>query len=124
MPELVNQTVIITNDNGDILIDPVERDLFEDEQVKWICRELAWEVRFDQAGSNTPFNVDIYGPGLIPPPVDPDTNPDLPPEEIPGELSGPIQDDALEGFYYYSVQVGEFGPLLARVKVIRGPRPK
>ena len=123
MPELVNQPITITNDNGDITIKPLERDLFEGEQVQWICRELAWEVRFDQAGSNTPFNVDVFGPGLIPPPVDPDENPDLPPEEIPGELSGPARDDAVEGFYYYAAQVGGFGPLMARVKIIRGGRP-
>ncbi len=124
MPELVNQPVTITNDNGEVTITPLERDLYDGEQVKWICQELAWEVRFDQVGSNTPFEVDVFGPGLIPPPVDPDTNPDLPPEEIPGELSGPIREDAFEGLYYYSTQVGEFGPLLARVKVIRGPRPR
>jgi hypothetical protein len=123
VPALVNQPVTITNNNGELSVTPVERDLYDGEQVKWICQELAWEVRFDQAGSNTPFNVDVFGPGLIPPPVDPDENPDLPPEEIPGELSGPVREDALEGFYYYSAQVNGFGPLLARVKIFRKPRP-
>lgn len=123
MPELVNQPITITNHNGDITIEPIERDLYNGEQINWICRELAWEVRFDQAGSNTPFNVDIFGPGLIPPPVEPDTNPDLPSDEIPGEVSGAIREDALEGNYYYSAQVGGFGPLMARVKIIRGGRP-
>ena len=123
MSALVNQPITITNDNGDVTIAPLERDLFDGEQVKWICRELAWEIRFDQVGSNTPFSVDVFGPGLIPPPVDPDTNPDLPPGEIPGELSGPVRGDALEGEYAYSVQVAGFGPLSARIKIQRGSRP-
>ncbi len=121
--KLVDQPITITNSNGEITIEPLERDLYEGEQVKWICRELTWEVRFDQVGSNTPFSADVFGPGLIPPPVDPDENPDLPPDEIPGELSGAVREDALEGNYYYSAQVGGFGPLMARVRIIRRPRP-
>jgi hypothetical protein len=124
VPRLVNQPITITNDNGTITVEPVERDLYEGEQVKWICGELAWEVRFDQAGSVTPFSTDVFGPGLIPPPVDPDTNPDLPPDEVPGELSGAVREDAAEGNYDYSLQVAGFGPLTARVKFIRGPRPR
>lgn len=123
MPEIVKQPIQITLSNGEITVDPVDRDLYDGEQIEWICRELAWEARFDQAGSKTPFEVDIFGPGLVGPPVIPDIDPDLPVEEIPGELSGPIRDEAPEGNYYYSVQAGGFGPLLARVKIIRGPRP-
>ena len=122
MPEITKQPIRISLSNGEITVDPIERDLFDGEQIEWICRELAWETRFDQAGSNTPFDVDIFGPGLIPPPVDPDTDPDLPPVEFPTELSGPIRDDAIEGNYYYSTQVGGFGPFLARVKIFRRPR--
>jgi hypothetical protein len=122
MPEIIKQPITITLSNGEITVEPLERDLFNGEQVEWICQQLAWEVRFDQAGSTTPFAVDIFGPGLIPPPVDPDTNPDLPPDEIPTELSGPIREDAEEGNYFYSAQVGGFGPLLARVKIIRRQR--
>lgn len=123
MPETVNQPVAITLNNGLITVEPVERDLYDGEQIAWNCQQLAWEVRFDQAGSATPFMVDIFGPGLIPPPVDPDINPDLPSDEIPTEISGTVRDDALEGFYYYSAQIGGFGPVLARVRVIRGNRP-
>lgn len=123
MPEIVKQPVTITLSNGELTIEPVERDLFNGEQVEWICRQLTWEVRFDQAGSATPFTVDIFGPGLIPPPGQPDINPDLPPDEIPTEVSGLVREDALEGFYYYSAQVGGIGPLLGRIKIIRGGRP-
>lgn len=121
VPELV---VTISKDNGEVSVSPIERDIYDNEQVKWICQSSAWEVRFDQVGSATPFNVDVFGPGLLPPPVDPDINPDLPPDDMPGELSGQIREDVAEGVYHYSVQVDDFGPLLARVKVIRGPRPR
>lgn len=122
VPTLVNQPITIKNENGNITIEPLERDLFEGEQVKWICSELAWEIRFDQPDSNTPFSSDVFGPGLIPPPVDPDTNPDLPPDEVPGELTGPFRDDTAEGSYGYTAQVGNFGPLTARIKIFRRPR--
>jgi hypothetical protein len=121
---LVNQPVTITNDNGNITVTPIERDLYDGEQVKWICQELAWEVRFDQVNSQTPFEVDVFGPGLIPPTLDPDTNLELLPDELPGEVSGPVRDDALQGEYFYSVQVGAFGPLTARIRIIGGPRPR
>ncbi|MBS1809683.1 MAG: hypothetical protein JST84_16095 [Acidobacteria bacterium] len=122
MPELTKQPVKITLVNGEVSIDPVERDLFEQEEIAWVCPELSWEVRFDQAGSPTPFVEDVFGPGVIPLPVDPDEDPDLPTPEIPAELSGPIRDEVVDGEYFYSVQVGGFGPLLARVKIFRRPR--
>ncbi|MFN7928673.1 MAG: hypothetical protein U0Y68_12120 [Blastocatellia bacterium] len=123
MPETVKQPVTITLSNGEITVEPVDRDLFLGEQVAWTCKQLAWEVRFDQAGSNTPFTVDVFGPGLIPPPIiDPDTDPDTPPDEVPAELSGQFREDAEEGNYYYSVQVGAFGPLMARIKIFRRQR--
>ncbi|MBL8203594.1 MAG: hypothetical protein JNM09_05135 [Blastocatellia bacterium] len=123
-PALVEQLVTITNDNGNITVEPMERDLYDGEQIKWICQELAWEVRFDQVGSTTPFEGDVFGPGLIPLPVKPESSLDFPVEEILEEISGPVRDDASEGLYAYSIQVGEFGPLQARVKFIRGPRPR
>ena len=122
--DLVNQPVTIANDNGKITVTPLERDLYDGEQVKWICQELAWEIRFDQVGSQTPFDGDVFGPGLIPLALDPDTNPNLPPDEIPGELSGPVREDTLPGEYFYTVQVGAFGPLSARIRIIGGPRPR
>lgn len=124
VPELVKQPVTISIEDGEIKVTPFERDLFDGEQVVWICQELAWEVRFDQVGSNTPFNSDIFGPGLIPPPTQPDINPDAPPDEILGDLSGGVRTDAPEGNYFYTAEIGGFGPLTARMKFIRGPRPR
>ena len=103
-------------------VDPLERDLFDGEQVLWICSEPAWETRFDQAGSATPFEEDVFGPGLIPALTDASLVDDLPQVELT-EPSGSVREDVLDGDYSYSVQVGGFGPLNARVKIIRGGRP-
>ena len=119
---LLNQPVRIIVSEGNVTVDPLERDLFDGEQVLWICSEPAWETRFDQAGSGTPFVEDAFGPGLIPALTDDSLVDDLPQVELT-EPSGSVREDVLDGDYSYSVQVGGFGPLNARVKIRRGPRP-
>lgn len=121
---LVKQPVRITVTNGNVVVDPVERDLYDGEQVEWICTESAWETRFDVADSNTPFDSDVFGPGLLSAVALPESASDLPQIDEVSDLSGSIRDEVLTGDYSYSVQVDGFGPLQARVKVIRGNRPR
>lgn len=116
---LLNQPVHITKSEGAVLVDPLDRDLFDGEQIVWICSEPAWETRFDQAENGTPFEADVFGPGL----TSALAGDDLPQIEEITEPSGSVREDVLEGDYSYSVQVAGFGPLMARVKIIRGGRP-
>ncbi len=119
---LLNQPVHIIVNEGNVTVDPLERDLFDGEQIVWICSEPAWETRFDQAEAGTPFEEDVFGPGLIPVLDGANLIEDLPQIEIT-ENSGSVREDVLEGDYSYAVEVGGFGPLMARVKIRRGPRP-
>ena len=119
---LLNQPVRITVSEGTVTVDPLERDLFDGEQVVWICSEPAWETRFDQTENGTPFVEDVFGPGLIPALAGDALVEDLPQVELT-EPSGSVREDVLDGDFSYSVEVGGFGPLNARVKIRRGPRP-
>lgn len=119
---LLNQPVHITVNSDSVTVDPLERDLFDGEQVVWICSEPAWETRFDQAASGTPFEEEVFGPGLTPVLDGAALIDDLPQVELT-EISGSVREDVLEGDYSYAVQVSGFSPLMARVKIIRGGRP-
>lgn len=121
---LLNQPVTINVSNGVVIVDPIERDLYDGEQVVWICNEPAWETRFDVVETGTPFENDRFGPGLLSEVAVPEADSDFPQIEVPTEPSGSIRDDILGGDFAYSVEVSGFAPLSARVKVFRGNRPR
>lgn len=128
MPKIENQPIKISLVDGVIKVDPKERDLYENEQIQWICKEPLWEAVFNQAGVNSPFSDDTYGPGLTPPDETPQPqrrliDDGIPIEETPGEVTGTTEGDAPDGEYNYTVTIPGTQPVMARVRIKQQPRP-
>lgn len=123
MAEPVRQRVTISVDNNRVVISPRIRDLFDGEEVEWVCDEEEWEVIFDenQDPGQLPFGSDVFGPGMNSSlaqaePVSAD-------EELPRYLTGKAiegSDDGLD--FRYTARVRGFTPRSGRVRIFRGIR--
>ncbi len=123
---ITKQPIFITTTPDGVEVHPPIRDLFEDEEIQWICDQPNWEAVFKQAGANTPFADDTFGPGLNPVPTvianKPLVGGDAQVEEIQDEGTGEVNQEAPEGDYHYTVAVLGTEPVSARVRFFRGKR--
>ena len=116
---ITKQPIFILATPDGVEVDPPIRDLYEDEEIQWISDQAHWEAVFKQAGANTPFADDTFGPGLTPVPFNNSTDQV---EEIQDEGTGEINSEAPEGDYHYTVAVLGTEPVSARVRFFRGKR--